>query len=609
VNKFSAAIQGVLKRGGMAFVLYPASMIFAAALAIVSIWRIYQEPINNEKLVNSLQLSFALGVIAGMALIVMARKISDKKIEFLGANLLTLLISTGTFFAIYLPSGGTISENSTVRVIAAMAISFLVFLIAPTFHGKLLDYNRMVFMTIKSFFIALVYGLVLMLGFFFVAFAVQQLLISDLTDKTYSYIAIISGLLAYAIFLGYFPQFKKIEEDDDPTIEKLSKQPKFAEVLFQNIMIPILAALTLVLIIWSLRILFTGNWPAYEQIIGIFTAYSLFGILLYLLVSSFNTLAVRLYRKIIPIATLVFLAFEAYSIVTQIKMYGVKPLEYAIVFLWIYAMITSILFLFLPISKNKVPSYIAIVLITIFVLPVVGANDFSYTYQGAHLKSILTKNGMISGDSIKSNSGISEDDKMRITLSTNYLYDTYSSSTRTLPGWLKQSMNSTVDFKKVFGFDMMFGRDGNNPDNGNPSDVINLTSSPEAISTTGYDYHIPQRILMETGEALIKTEKGDYTVLYTGGKSSGPTNSSYPEITVVLGGKDIAKFDLKEFADGLYTKYSGTNSQKQVAAEDFVYMYNKDNVKLKIVFNAVTLSKSNPGTNYFDLTGIYFGVK
>lgn len=609
MNRFSAAIQKILKRGGMAFVLYPISMIFAAALAIVSIFRIFQEPAANDKLLSSLQLSFALGVLLGMALIVIARKINERQIEFLGANVFTLLICIGTFFALYLPQDAMINENSTVRVMAAMAISFLTFLFVPTINGKLLDYNRMFFMTIKSFFIALIYGLVLMLGFFFVAFAVQQLLIPELTDKTYSYIAIISGFLAYAIFLGYFPRFKKIEEDDDVTIDKLSQQPKFAVVLFQNIMIPILAALTLVLFIWSLRILFTGNWPVYEQIIGIFTAYSLFGILLYFLVSSYDTLTVSLYRKIIPIATLVFLAFEAYSIVTQINMYGVKPLEYAIVFLWIYAMITSVLFLFLPISKNKVPSYIAIFLIAVFVLPVVGANDFSYTNQGVHLKNILSKNGMIEGDSIKSNSGISVDDKRRITMATNYLFDTYSTSSRTLPDWLKTSMSSTADFKTVFGFDMIFGRDDNNPGNGTPSDVVNLTSSVEVISTKGYDYHIPQRILMETGEALIKTDKGDYTVLYTGGKSTGSKNGGYPEITVVLEGKDFAKFDLKEFADGLLVKYSINGSQKQVPAEDFVYKYNKENVNLMLVFNAVTLSKNNPDTNYFDLTGIYFGVR
>jgi hypothetical protein len=130
-----------------------------------------------------------------------------------------------------------------------------------------LDFAKSFFMTHKAFFIALIYGAVMFAGGAGVAGTVQALLYKDMSRKVYMYIGTIAGFLAYSIFIGYFPDFSK--NNDDPKRDMVQKQPRFIEILFEYIMLPLALALTAVLLIWSVKTIITGEQVPFMRLSSI----------------------------------------------------------------------------------------------------------------------------------------------------------------------------------------------------------------------------------------------------------------------------------------------------------------------------------------------------
>lgn len=602
-------LTNILRRGGFAFAYYPVSMIFAICLAVFSIWMILAEPQTNLKLIISLELSLAFGAFLGMACSVIAKKSDDKQSTFIIGNIIAVIITTGVFLMLNFSGGNEISTDGYLRLFSGIAISFLIFLLVPVYRSYRIHYNEMVNMTVKSFFISAVYALVIMLGSFFVAFAIQVLLYENLSSKVYAYIAIISGLIGYAFFLGYYPEFKKVESVDDERIEKGIKQARFAEILFQNIMIPIIAALTLVLFIWSIRILLTNDWPDYNQIISIFTTYSLVGLFIYYLVCSSDKMIARFYKKIIPYAILVFLAFEAYSIVNRIMLYGVKPLEYAIGFVWIYAAVSSVLFLFIPIKKNYIPSIVAIGLIAILVMPAIGINDASFKFQEMRLESILNNNSMIKDGKVVSSTKVSSKDKKDITDAVNYLYE---QGNRKAPKWLLDSLPSTQTFSKTFGFDQEYYDSSSRPDQ--VFTYMSIRADKLAVALDGFQFFIARDNAQSFLETTVTTSAGDYNVTYGSNVSENKSGSESPNIIVTKDNKKIIDTNLDDFSKALDEKYfskaaSGNKQTDQIVPlEDLSFSVKGEGVMLELYFEYANYNDDGNGnkTYTYELFGILF---
>ncbi|MHB8961547.1 MAG: hypothetical protein ACYC5K_00120 [Saccharofermentanales bacterium] len=608
MNKFSKAMSNILKRGGLAFTCFPASMGFAILMAGLSIWMVYAEPNNYQKLLISLQITFIASSMAGIALSVLSRKLSDSKTSFTVYNLLTIVFAGLSFVSIYL-TGSDKDEPSmraVSRVIAAGVIALIAFVVIPTFRSRIIDYNRMFFMTFKAFFITLLYTGVLMGGFSFVAFAVQKLLWADMDEKVYIYIVILSLLIGYAFFLGYFPDFKR-EEDEEfiARAEIAFRQPRFAEVLFQNIMIPIHSVLSVVLLIWSIKIVITRIWPAYGQVIGIFTAYSLFSILLYVLVSSYDTKIVKWYRKVVPIATLVFLAFEIYPIYTKLAESGLQPLEYAVICVWVFAAIVSACFIFIPIVKNRISAYVAAALICLFVLPFIGAMDASYFNQSLRLRNALERNNMISGDMITPSSEVSKEDKMIITEATNFLY---GDNSKPAPSWIASQLTNLSNFNTVFGFNEYYRSDTGNEHPGNGDTSLNIGISPDAVDINGYAFYLSRNVISRSGGVDITSGGVDYTVSYL--PSSGKMDA--PVIKVTKGDAVLMEVDLEDFATEIYNEHSEDTGSKggyiELTPDQLSFVESAGGISIKVIVETAyfNISDGDIQSLGIDISGIYF---
>lgn len=195
----------MLKSALHAFARYPASMFSALILAETASYRIHIDYSQiNEKMLNNLQLTFVLTAFMGMAAAVAIIRRKGVSLFFWLTNLGVMLIGSGLFTLIWLQSGD-IPEITLIRIIAASGISLLAYLLLISRKTQLLDFSQAIFMTLKSAMIAAIYALTIMLGLFFVAFAVESLIYTALSSNVYDHIAIWSSLAWFSFFLGNFP--------------------------------------------------------------------------------------------------------------------------------------------------------------------------------------------------------------------------------------------------------------------------------------------------------------------------------------------------------------------------------------------------------------------
>jgi hypothetical protein len=226
MNGLTKSISQVVKGAAKAFYTFPASVACAGGFALVTIVRIHLEWPEQEAfnfLFGCLHWAFALGAVFGLAAVTGAQSRGRHAKDFLIANLATGGV-TAAAFGLLLAFGQRIpmetyarvtrmSEMAIARMGVAVFISLMAFIWLAGYPKEKSDFSRAFFMTHKAFFIALLYGLVLMGGTSGVAGAFQALLYRDMSSKVYMYLATLSGFTAFCVFAGYFPSFKKGEED------------------------------------------------------------------------------------------------------------------------------------------------------------------------------------------------------------------------------------------------------------------------------------------------------------------------------------------------------------------------------------------------------------
>ena len=628
MNKVLQAVTDVFKGGVRAFSRYPVSIITAFIVAVIS--SIYIENITfiEGKLLQSLQLSLIFGGVLGMAISASIQKFEvdfKNKIFMYTMGIVTI---AGVFFSLYLPSGD-LNGVTISRVVAATIIFYIIFLVIPSYKNEKYDFNQTIFMNIKAFFISGIYGLVILLGLYFVAFAVGSLIYTEMSSNIYGHIGILSLFLGYAFYLGHLPYFCKDEKDE--IIEKAIKNPKFIEILIQFILIPIMVILSVVLLIWVGRILILQTWPEFMLVAGIFTAYSLFGILIYMLVSHYEAPISKVYRKIFPFAALIFLVFEGIDISLQISKSGIKTDVYFIILAWLFAVTSCALFVFVNAQKNRVIAYVAIGLIVVSVMPVVGVKDLPLNMQTARLESLLVKNQMFENQNpqslqspkIKPSSNVSREDKIAITDAVNFLINQTSSNqyvgtTKHLdsPIWLDKSATNPLIFKATFGFDQTYlYATAPLPSDSN---MANVSLENQAIDISGYQYVLKINEGIDNGITIRGTD-GDYIVKYLGLNNTERSQ----KIQVLKNGGIIIDQNLSSYFDGIFEKYQSlsipsnpSNPSKQNFAplSDMSYKVEGGGVKLFIVFDYININKSagaplNRNLVNAGISGIYVNIK
>ncbi len=598
MGKISQAIGRVFGGGAKSFLRFPASMLCALIAAVAASVLTQLESTGPVKLFDDLLLASAIGIVWGMALAVLGTRLSAKALPFVLTNIASAAASIGLFF--YLQQlTSDLPAIVAARLLASVAIAFLAFLIIIAHDVIRSDFNQSAFITLKSFLIAGIYFLVIMLGLFFVAFTVEQLLIHNLDSRIYSHIAIWAGLLGIAFFLGYFPSFRKNE--DDPHLEVAQKQPTFIEVLFAYVMVPIMFILTFVLLAWGVKILLDGSWPDFGLLTGIFSAYTLFGIFLTIMLAHYTQGIATLFKKAFPIAALIFLAFEAVALYLNISAYGIKSNAYAIALIWLFTLFSVLVLMIRPVTGNRLTAWAAAILILLSVLPFCGYQSVTTASQTARLQTLLVKYDMIVDNRIvTAPATISDTDKLTITDAAFFLMSAEFDGLAKAP-WADDQLSSQTIFADVFGFQPVFYLDPITQPVQNP---IYLYLSTFSADIAGYQHvvHFNDGTMAEP--VTIVGTKGTYTITLV-----GLNNESNPAVIITRDGSEVIRQPLIDWLQGLVVKYqdADNNGKSNTDMSDLVIKAEQNGLKAMIVFQNVSVSFDQAGTqfSYIVINSIY----
>ncbi|MCE5196507.1 MAG: DUF4153 domain-containing protein [Negativicutes bacterium] len=466
MNTFRKSGSQVFRNALRACKTFPAANLAALGFAVVTMIRIQldwpaQEAYNL--LFNCLHWAFACGAVFSLAAITAAQNRFNTGKAFLSANLAGAAVTLFCFLMLYFFGAqvagtryATITSLAAARVSAGILLSLVGFIITAGLPPEKSGFDRALFMTEKAFFIALLYGLVILAGAFGVVRAFQALLYQGMSGKVYQYILTLAGFLTFSIFTGYFPDFRKDRQDEQRTIAE--KQPRFIELLFGGIMIPIVMALTVVLFAWIGRIIFTRAWPSFSMLAGIATGYAVFGIWLHLMVTRQQSAIAKFYRKFYPLAALLILIFELWALLLRLNESGLKVEEYAFAVTWIFSAIAAILLFW---KKENSHNFIAVLLcaLAVFsVLPKVGYLDLPVSAQVNRLEKLLLQEDLLQNGELVAAVSLPEMKvRQAITDAVNFLAYTNSDQ---LPAWFARDLGDSAVFKQKLGFEPAFVSEG-----------------------------------------------------------------------------------------------------------------------------------------------------
>lgn len=621
MGTFAQSVQKILKNAGKSFLAFPVVMLSAALFTIVSIIRTamdypFQEPYNF--LFNTMQFALALGAIAGLAAITYAQSRIKTRRSFWIANLLGLIAAVAAFLLLYFAGGYTpeksyyqdvvyksISMIASVRVTVAIFLSLLAFvLFAARKKEDRLNFSGAVFMTLKAFFIALIYGLVIMGGASGVFGAIKALLYTDLTSKVFGYVGALSGFFGFAIFVGYFPDFRKDGEDEQRVAAQ--KQPRFIEILLEYILVPIMLALTVVLVLWAIRTITGGMETQFINLYSIAASYAIGGLLLHILVTHNQSGLAKFYRRAFPFAALFMLLFEAWALITSLREHGLKTTEYVFIIIGLVTFISAIMLIIKQERAHPWIVYVVSVLAVVAVLPVIGFHALPYSQQVNRLERILMTQDMLQNNKIvpaktEPSLAVRED----ITEAVDFLI--YEESRQT-PAWLDTSSIQQGSFKSIFGFERVFPNQ--DPAQKDDFQYTMLNLEPQAIDVSAYQWELTA---LQTAEKynekiVFAGLKGEYTISWT---STPP--SDLPNIEVLLNNKSIIKGDLSQYMESLIQKYPlGSSENPPANLTDMTYRIESEDLELILVFNQIRISsRANSGERYYgvSLQAIYLNEK
>lgn len=339
--------------------------------------------------------------------------------RFDGTTMFTLLLGIGTFFnvAIFLEQG----EKSTLKSILVYSVGFLflginAYLIytskknfAPVYgfanilivHGvsafipfyknpnqlRFWKYNQTMF---SAAVLGIFYSIVLVGGITLAVFAVNELFNLDFDSKIYPEI-FFSLLVLTAPFL-MFGQFPK----NISTLDISEPPQKSIRIFAQYILAPLSALYWLILIIYLVKISFSGTLPK-GLITSLVLGYSIVGMFTYLFLFAFKDEVswVKQYIRLFFIGLVPVLGMYVVGIGVRVNEYGMTEPRYIILGLGIWLLVMIVYFLF---SKKK--SIISIP-VTLTALVIIGTYSpvnmkvVSAYSQLNRVKAFLTQNKLI----------------------------------------------------------------------------------------------------------------------------------------------------------------------------------------------------------------------
>lgn len=563
-------------------VRFPAVLIFLLALTVTVFITIENNYSFDEDLLGRLVFTEIFGALLATAVRFMLERYKNLSKYTLLLHVSTFALSAAYF---YFMTDDHMSQSAAVHLTVISFALFAAYLYLPSAKNEI-DFGNVALSHFKAAFTALLYGVVLFLGFVAI-FGAIDLLLYNLDSKIYAHTAnIVYTFFTPLYYLSLLPKFNSNDEDDINKKEASYSYPRVLDILVSNILIPLISIFSAVLIIYFLKILITGVWPV-GQVGPMVLAYSAAGYFIYILSSRLENRFSVLFRKIFPIVLLPLVAMQFVSSYIRVEAYGITESRYYVILFGIFSVVCSLMLIF---GKKKNPNSIVLlsaIFAVLSIIPPVDAFTVSKNSQEARLEEILIRNGMLNNNEIVPNEDISNEDKYEITNISDYLARMgYLRDIEWFPEQYISDSGYYRDFEKIYGFGPYY--DSYSPDGAPRYVYVSLDDSRE-IDVTGYDRFIKLSISSSIGKT---TEEGTFNI---GGEKytikQKTDDAGYISLAILNeSGNELIEIPMKDFTDGLFENASEPKSL--MSPEELTIDAQNENIKVRIIADSLNADKT-----------------
>ncbi|MGE5677704.1 MAG: DUF4153 domain-containing protein [Pseudomonadota bacterium] len=580
VKKLQERLRGL----NAAVARYTATALFLLAAAVIN-----AIAINSGKDYSKLLLTFAVGAFLS-ALSQAAYERFFEKAERRMVLIGSALLITAGYYLIIRPAP-ELSLEIHIRTSVALFALLIAFVWVPSIKSRI-DFNESFMIIFKSFFNSLFFSGVIMGGTSAIITAVDQLLV-QVSHRAYPHAAnIIFILFAPMYFLSLIPLYpgkgdlnnaEDTVSDKEEKVKKAASCPKFLEILVSYILVPIITVFTIILVLYIVRNI-GGRFWTNNLLEPILVSYSIAVILLYILASRLENRFVQLYRRVFPKVLVPVVLFQLVASLLKMGDVGIVHTRYYVILYGIFAVASGILLCIIPVRKNGIIAAMLIAFSLVSIIPPVDAFTLSRTNQVHRLESVLLKNNMLEGNTIKPNKSISKEDKRVIVKAFNYLLMMgYNKSIE----WLPEKMDRYVDFYETFGFN-----ESEIPAEVNENVFLGL-EQPSPVDIKGYDSFIQYSIQIPENNAPEKI----CDIMKDGKKYTLKQRTEGGKCDIFLAaddGSELIRFDTTELLDRFYNYSAG----KSLTPEEASFTKENEAARIRLVVQNMNIEKGGNQASY-----------
>lgn len=571
---------------------FPVVLLFLAAMTITMFLTI-EDDFSNESLFGRL---FFTGIFGALLATVTQFKIERFK-ELSKYTLLlhgaTIVFSIGYY---YFMTNDEITQSMVVHLFVISFALFAGYLYVPSANNEV-NFGDVALSHFKAAFTAILYGVVLFLGFIAI-FGAIDILLYDLDTKIYAHTANIAFVFFTPVYyLSLLPKFNSKDEEDIKKNEAAFNYPRVLEILVSFIIIPLISIFSVVLIIYFIKILITGVWPV-GQVGPMVLAYSAVGYFIYILGSNLGNNFSRLYRKIFPIILIPLVAMQLVSSYIRVEAYGITESRYYVILFGVFSIVTALMLIFRKKKNTNLIVLLSAIFAILSIIPPIDAFTVSKNSQENRLEEILIRNNMLVDNEIIPKENVTNEDKHEITNISDYLARMgYLKDIEWFPQDYITDSGYYRNFEVIYGFSPYYG--GYVPGE-IPQYIYARLDENEEIDVEGYDKFLKVNIFSNNSSIEI----GNFTV--DGNKYSvkQKTDGKGELIISILdnSNNNIAEVNMKQLIDKLIENVNEPKSL--VSQENLTVIKENVNMKLKIIANELNIDRSTKDNVY--ITGNLF---
>ncbi len=559
---------------------FPVTLLYLAAMTTI-VFLTIEDNFGNEALLGRLFFTGIFGALLSTAIQFTNERFNNLSKFILVFHSSTFLLSLGYY---YFMTNDEITQSMVIHLFVISFALFAAYLYMPSAKNEV-NFGNVALSHFKSAFTAILYGLVLFLGFVAI-FGAVDILLFNLDTEIYAHTANIAFVFFTPVYyLSLLPEFNSKDESNFGKNEAAFNYPRVLEVLVSFIITPLISVFSVVLILYFLKILITGVWPV-GQVGPMVLAYSAAGYFIYILGSNLENRFSYLYRKIFPILLIPLVAMQLVSSYIRVEAYGITESRYYVILFGIFSIVCATILIF----KKKKNSNSIVLLSAIFailsIIPPVDAFTISRNSQEGRLEEILIRNNMLADNEIVPKENVSNEDKHEITNISDYLARMgYLRDIEWFPEEHISESGYYRNFEVVYGFSPYYG--GYEPGE-IPQYIYARLDDNEEIDVSDYDKFLKVNIYssnsyVEIGEFTIDGDK--FTVKQKSGEKdeliisiSDNTNNTLIEV------------DMKEFIN---TLIENVNEPKaSFSQKDLTSIEKNEKIDLKIIVNELSIDRT-----------------